>query len=75
VGSRLGLAISPGTISSATVVKIIGSVAVPTALILPPRAINKAVALGPVPACPLTITPGSIVRVTPETTVIRPARM
>ena len=50
VGSRLGLAFSPGIISSATDVKIIGESAVPFANNFPPLAIRSAVELGPVPA-------------------------
>ena len=39
----------------------------------PPRAIRRAVAFEPEPSRPLTTTPGCIVRVIPDTTVIRPS--
>ena len=71
VGSRFGLAICPGWISSAIEVKMIGEAAVPTALILALRAMISAVALAPVPAWPLITVPGSIVSVAPFVTAIR----
>jgi hypothetical protein len=75
VGSRFGLSIIPGSISSATDVNMIGASAVPSASSIAPRAIIRAVALDPVPASPFTITPGSIVKVTPSTTAIRDFRI
>ena len=62
--------IEPGIMLSAVEVKIIGEAAVPSAIIFPPCAMINAVALAPVPTSPLTITPGSIVNVTPSTTAI-----
>ena len=75
VGSKLGEAIIPGWIESTIEVKIIGAFAVPTACNLPPRATNNAVADAPEPASPLIIQPGSIVNVTPFTTVILPPKI
>ena len=54
---------------------MIGAAAVPTALILALRAMISAVALAPVPACPLIIVPGSIVSVAPFVTAIREPRI
>ena len=75
VGSRFGLWICPGWISSAIEVKIIGEEAVPTALILAPLAITNAVAFAPVPAWPLMIVPASMVKVAPLVTAIREPRI
>jgi len=43
-------------------------------MILEPRVIINAVALEAVPACPLITVPGSIVKVAPLVTAIRPAK-
>ena len=72
-GLRFGLAKFPaatssGEISSAIDVKIIGASAVPSAIILAPLATTSAVAFTPVPASPLMIVPGQIVKVAPAST-------
>ena len=62
-------------ISSTSDVKIIGSVAVPLAIILPPLATISAAAFSPVPAAPFTIVPASIVKVCPLFTKTLPFRI
>ena len=50
-------------------VKMIGELAVPSALIVPPRATINEVALAPVPGVALIIVPAEIVKVTPLGTI------
>ena len=50
-------------------VKMIGELAVPSAIIVPPRAMINEVALAPVPGVALIIVPAGIVKVTPLGTI------
>jgi len=65
----------PGTISSKTEVKIIGWLAVPCAIIFPPRATISAEAKEPLPSFPLIIVPACMVSVMPSGTTTFPFKV
>lgn len=70
---KFGLAICPGTIWSSSVVKIIGSAAVPVAWIFAPTPTINTEASAPSPAFPLITVPASIVNSAGASTITLPS--